>query len=150
MFTLKPLALVSLLTLLLLLSTLSVRNMDQVNFNISLKNIPIPTKKEFLSELISSVGIFVANLKWRSFHFLNPSNTDRKETFGFKTTEPAPSVAELKDFENYIYDLQTHRKNYISPISSSSACSCTHFAQTNLPKRVAYLCCFRERERFDL
>ena len=105
MFTLKPFALVSLLTLLMLLSTLSVRNMDQVNFNLSLKNIPIPTKTEYLSELISSVGIFVANLRWRSFHFLNPSNSDRKETFGFKTTEPAPGVAELKDFENDMYDL---------------------------------------------
>jgi hypothetical protein len=81
--------------------------MDQVkvNFNFSLKNIPIPTKQEFLSELISSVGVFVANLKWRSFHFLNPSNRTKKETFGFKTTEPAPSVAELKDFENDMYDL---------------------------------------------
>ena len=105
MFTLKLFALVSLLILLLLLSTLSVRNMDQVNFNLSLKNIPTPTKQEHCSELIHSVGIFVANLRWRSFYFLNPSNTDRKETFGFKTTEPAPSVAELKDFENDMYDL---------------------------------------------
>ena len=36
---------------------------------------------------------------------MNPSNTDRKETFGFKSTEPAPGVAELKDFENDMYDL---------------------------------------------
>ena len=65
----------------------------------------MPTKQEYLTELISSVGIFVANLRWRAFHFLNPSNTNRKQTFGFKTTEPAPSVAELKDFENDMYDL---------------------------------------------
>ena len=36
---------------------------------------------------------------------MNPSNKTSKENFGFKTTEPAPSVAELKEFENGMYDL---------------------------------------------
>ena len=36
---------------------------------------------------------------------MNPSNNDSKETFGIKTTNPAPSVAELKGFENDMYDL---------------------------------------------
>ena len=84
--------------------------MDQVNFNLSLKNIPVPSKQEYLSELINSVGVFVANLKWRSYHLLNPSNSKRKETFGLKTTKPAPSVAELKDFGNDMYDLVKYVK----------------------------------------
>ena len=56
-------------------------------------------------ELISSVGIFVSNLRWRSFHFLNPSNPTSKETFDFKTSKPAPGVDELKQFEDELYDL---------------------------------------------
>ena len=105
MFTLKPLALVSLLMLLLLLSTFCVMNMEQVNFDYSLKNIAIPTQKEYLIELISSVNIFIANIKWRCFHFLNPVNSKQKETFGFKMTSPPPSITELKDFENELHDL---------------------------------------------
>ena len=80
-------------------------NMERVNFGYSLKNIPIPANQEYLLELVSSVGIFAANLRWRCFHFLNPSNKDSKETFGFKTTKPAPGVASLKEFENDLYDL---------------------------------------------
>ena len=60
MFTLKTIALVSILTVLLLLSTLSVRNMERVKFGYSLKSIPIPTKKAYLLELVSSIGIFDA------------------------------------------------------------------------------------------
>ena len=101
----KPIALVSLLMLLLLLSTISVMNMEQVKFNYSLKDIPIPSQQEYLMELISSVGIFISNLRWRCYHFLNPSNHDSKETFGFKTNNVAPTVDELKEFEHGIYDL---------------------------------------------
>ena len=79
--------------------------MEQVRFNHSLKDIPIPTKQDYLLELISSVSIFISNLRWRSFHFLNPSNNITKETFDFKTTNPAPSIDELKEFEHEMHDL---------------------------------------------
>ena len=103
--------LMTLAVLLLLLSTICIMNMDQVKFDFegspySLKNILIPNKQEYLLELVSSVGIFVANLQWRAFHFLNPTiNSNSKETYGFKTSQPAPGVPELKEFENGIYDL---------------------------------------------
>ena len=90
----KPIALVSLLMLLLLASTLSVMNMEQVKFNHSLKDIPIPSQQEYLMELIDSVGTFISNLRWRAYHFLNPSNKNSKETFGFKTSKVAPVVEE--------------------------------------------------------
>ena len=57
-------ALVSLLMLLLLLSTVSAMNMDQVRFNYSTKNIPIPSDKEYILELIRSVEIFDSNIRW--------------------------------------------------------------------------------------
>ena len=73
--------------------------MEQVNFGYSLKNIPIPSKQDYLLELINSVGIFVANLRWRCHFYLNPSNQNRKESFDFKTSKAAPSVPELTEFE---------------------------------------------------
>ena len=98
-------ALVRLPMLLLLLSTLCATNMEQVNFGYSLKNIPIPSNQEYLLELVSSVEIFISNLRWRSFHFLNPSNKESRETFGLKTSNPAPYVKELKEFENSMHGL---------------------------------------------
>ena len=98
-------ALVKFLLLLLLLSTVYVGSMNQVQFDFSLKNIPIPRKEDYLTELISSVSFFVSNLRFKVWHFLNPINAnDKKETYGFRTTQPAPSVAEIKNFENAIYD----------------------------------------------
>ena len=102
---LKLAALVSLIVLLLLVRTLCVKIMDQVNFDGSLKNIPIPSKQEYLTKLINSVFVFISALRWKTFHFLNPSISKSKETFGFRTTEPAPSVVELKTFENEMYEL---------------------------------------------
>ena len=116
-------ALVSLLMLLLLLSTLCATNMEQVNFGYSLKNIPIPNNQEYLLELVSSVGTFISNLRWRSWHFLNPSNNERKETFGLKTTNPAPSdVKDLKEFENDLHNLVKNvkfKQHTSSPIETT-------------------------------
>ena len=109
--------------LLLLVSTLCVTNMEQVNFGYSLKNIPIPNNQEYLLELVSSVGTFISNLRWRSWHFLNPSNNERKETFGLKTTNPAPSdVKDLKEFENDLHNLVKNvkfKQHTSSPIETT-------------------------------
>ena len=106
LFSKINLAQVRKLMLLFLWSTLLVRNMNQVNFEFSLKNIPIPSEKEYLIELISSVGTFVSNFRYRVYHFLYPTDENsQKETYGFKTTKPPPSLAETRDFENALYDL---------------------------------------------
>ena len=80
--------------------------MDQVNFNYSMKNIPIPSKQDFLTQLISRPEKIVKNLKWKVHFFFNPSEPrHKKETFGFNSTFLAPFVPELKDFENGMYEL---------------------------------------------
>ena len=104
--------------LLLPLSTLLVVNMEQVNFGHSLKNIPIPTKKEYLLELVSSVGTFISNLRWRSHFFLNPSDQTKKESYGFKTTKVAPGVPDLTEFESGLHDLVKSVK--FKPITTSN------------------------------
>ena len=85
--------------------TLCVGNMEQVNWNLSLKNIPFPSRKSYLFELINSTASFAANLSWKVYFFLNPTDNERKETFGFRTTEPAPFVVELKDFYDDLFEL---------------------------------------------
>ena len=87
------------------LSTLGVI-MEQVNLGYSTKNIPTLRKKDYKLQLIDSVEKFMKNLRWKVFFFLNPSEKPaNKQTFGFPTTKPAPSSAELKDLENQMYEL---------------------------------------------
>ena len=66
-----------------------------------MKNIPIPSRDEYLMQLIYSVEKFIRNLRWRAFFFLNPEKRGReKEYYGFSSIralqEPIP---ELKLFE---------------------------------------------------
>ena len=72
-----------------------------------MKNIPLPSKQDFLTQMISSSDKFIKNLRWRVFFFLYPSEPrERKETFGFNSTNPAPTgITELKEFENKMYEL---------------------------------------------
>ena len=67
--------------------------MEQFNFNYSLKNIPIPSQREYLTELTYSTEKFYRNFKFKVWHFLNPSASDVKEKFGFKSIRAPPSFS---------------------------------------------------------
>ena len=80
-------------------------NMDQVNFNTSTKDIPIPTQKEYKIQLIHSIKKFYNSICWRVWHFKNPNNKEKKETFGFSSTSKVPRDEDLEDLESDLYDL---------------------------------------------
>ena len=79
--------------------------MEQVNFGYSLKNIPIPEEKVYLQMLVNSTEKVMRSIRWKVLHFLNPQKPSKKETFGFNSTKPAPSVPELKEFENALAEI---------------------------------------------
>lgn len=89
--------------MLLLLSTLICDStMDKLTFQYSMKNIPIPTDKDYMKRLIEKTEEFLKRLRWRAFFFLNPKpddNESKSQKFGFKTQKSAPAVPELKAFE---------------------------------------------------
>ena len=73
--------------------------MEQVNFGYSMKNIAIPENKVYKQMLISSAEKVIRAFRWRAVNFLNPSQSkDKKETFGVRSTKPAPGVPEPKTF----------------------------------------------------
>ena len=39
-------------------------------------------------------------MRWKVFHFMNPTEPTTKETFGFKTTKSPPMVKDLDAFED--------------------------------------------------
>ena len=63
-------------------------------------------KDLYIKTLISKSEIFVKNIRWRAFFYLNPDQRiDHKETYGFIPTELPPIIPELKEFENDLVDL---------------------------------------------
>ena len=80
-------------------------DMEKVNFNYSMKNVSLPSQKEYLLELIHSVEKFVRNLRWRAYFYLNPQQKPQKETYDFKSLRAAPKIKELQKLEDAMYDL---------------------------------------------
>ena len=93
--------------------------MDQVNWDYSTKNVPIPSDQEYCKVLIDKTSDFLKRAKWRAFFFLNPTQTTaKKETFGFKSTNSLPNVPELKELEEKMLELiqsVENKQNFTMP-----------------------------------
>ena len=79
--------------------------MDVVNFEHSVKDIPVPSRKEYQQMMINSTEKFTKNLRWKVLHFLKPFKKQSKETYGFKSPKDPKAIPETKDFENDLIDL---------------------------------------------
>ena len=75
------------------------------NFGHSVKDIPVPSRKEYQTALINSYENFIWPLRWRVFHFKNPNCKSKKQTYGFKSLKFPNQYDELKDFEEDLRDL---------------------------------------------
>ena len=86
--------------------------MDRVNLGYSLKNIPIPSQKEYLNLLISQTEKFMKRMRWKLFFYkqksVNAKSRVDAQNFGFKSIKTPPSDTELKSFEE---DLRLLLKN---------------------------------------
>ena len=75
--------------------------MEKFNINYSTKNIPLPSRSDYLQRLIDKTEQFLRRARWKAHFFLNPDTTSSsKETYGFKSSKNPPPVEELKDFED--------------------------------------------------
>ena len=64
--------------------------MEKINFNYSLKNIPVPSTKDYKLKLIDKIENVIKRMRWKAHFFVNGNtgkNNDQniKETFGFKS-----------------------------------------------------------------
>ena len=82
-----------------------VIKMQQVNFETSMKNIPLGGKKEYVMQLTKSVRKVVYAMSWAAFIFLNNIQCEEKETYGFRSQKKMPIVDELEDFKDALVDL---------------------------------------------
>ncbi|XP_068734694.1 leucine-rich repeats and immunoglobulin-like domains protein 1 [Montipora capricornis] len=75
--------------------------MEKFNISYSTKNIPLPSRSDYLQRLIEKTEQFLRRMRWKAHFFLNPDTTSfSKETYGFKSTKNPPPIEELKDFED--------------------------------------------------
>ena len=86
----------------------------QFNLRSSGKDIPVPSRTNYMKKLISQTETFLKKIRWKTFWFeRNVSNDDednstdrRKEiTKDFKSTKTPPQHELLKPFERDIYNL---------------------------------------------
>ena len=96
--------------------------MERVNFGYSLKNIPIPTKNQYMKLLIEKTDSFVKRIRWEIYHYDKARQGETSENslqanFGFKSERTPPQHNALKAFEADLYDLINNLSftNYRSP-----------------------------------
>ena len=89
--------------------------------NYSGKNIPLPTKNEYLKCLLEKIESVIKRMRWRAHFFLNKNtesdtsdsdtdNEDKDENYGFKSKRTPPIIAELADFEKDMLHMVDNRQ----------------------------------------
>ena len=84
-----------------------MEDIQKVNFNYSLKDIPICNKKEYLIKLYDATSKFINRLRWKLFFCNQEDNSpyEYKEENIFKSRKSAPAHDELKAFENDLFNI---------------------------------------------
>ncbi len=98
--------------------------MERVNFDYSLKNIPIPRKETYMKALIDKTHKFLKRMRWKA-HFLdNPSSGEQRENFGFNSEKSPPPIKDLSAFEADMYKLiknVEYKQYYSNPLQQKMA-----------------------------
>ena len=80
--------------------------MDKISICHSFKDIPIPSKKEYLIKLLEKTENLIGRMRWKAFFYLQPKDPTKKintkNNYGFKTQKSPPFNKLLQNFE---YDL---------------------------------------------
>ena len=79
--------------------------MEEIKFDYSMKNIPLPNRENYLKKMIHEVQLFFQRFRWRFFWVNNDKPTKEKQTYGFKTEKSAPANNEMTHYENDIIHL---------------------------------------------
>ena len=96
-------------------------NMQQIKFNYSLKNIGLPTKDNYLRNLMKTESI-VRCMQWKAHFFLLNNGDDNQtpnNTYGLKSKHGTPPVLNLKPFEDDVakmIELAKFQHNFIQTL----------------------------------
>ena len=84
--------------------------MEQINLGYSTKNIPVPSDKAYLKNLILKVESFIKRIRWKALFYDKSKNNDDEENdlvekFGFKSSRTPPQNESLTGVEKDLYNL---------------------------------------------
>ena len=87
--------------------------MEKINFNYSLKNIPIPSPSTYKMKLIEKVGSVIKRMRWKAHFYLSgekeendDGNIDtKKENYGFESRKCPQQCSELENFEEDLLEI---------------------------------------------
>jgi len=85
--------------------------MEQIRFNYSMKNIPIPTRNTYLKSLIEKVESVIKRMRWKAFFYekstdkKDQQNDDSNNKFGFKSRKCPPQNEDLDKFEEDLLEM---------------------------------------------
>ena len=83
--------------------------MEKINFGYSLKNIPIPSSKQYHKCFIDKLNSFIRRVRWKVFFYENDDedsyDVNKSDTFGFASDRFPPQNEALRPFEMDLYEL---------------------------------------------
>ena len=83
----------------------------KLQFDYSYKNIPIPTERNYILQLMEKIELVITRMRWKA-HFYNEKKDVKEnktqmipETYSLKSLNCPPQVKELTRFESYLLDM---------------------------------------------
>ena len=106
-------------------------NYQVKDFSYSTKNIPLASKSKYLQTLIEKTESLIHRMCWKAFFFSHnhDTNSNEKETYGFKSKRPPPQVSVLDKFEDTML-------NMVQRVEFKTTCAATDSLQAKLDKDV--------------
>ena len=86
-----------------------IGNMEKFNFGYSVKNIPIPSEREYKIQLTEKIEAVIKRMRWKAIHAdgkTEETGTKRK-TYGLRSTATPAAVKDLSAFENDLWKIVT-------------------------------------------
>ena len=92
-------------------------NLKLIDFEHSLKNIPISNRKYFLTKIFDQTSKFINRLRWKAYFFDLQDSHDHPDTptqddisKSFPSKRSAPEIKDLKAFEDDLFDMNKNIK----------------------------------------
>ena len=80
--------------------------MDRQSLNYSTKNIPIPSRKLYMTKLIEKTELLIKRMRWKALLMGKKRNDqERNSNYGFKSRKCPPQHPDLINFENDLLDM---------------------------------------------
>ena len=59
--------------------------MEKVNFKYSIKNIPLPSERAYLLQLMEKIEMFITRMRWKAIYCNNKTNDNSSERYGMQS-----------------------------------------------------------------